>query len=984
MTSSRYRCRQAFWSILTTLAFLFIDAGTAYSTATDQRSLGPRARAEFLPDQLIVKFASPLASPSAAGGPAALSALALPGNCTAILAKARARELVQMFPEKLWEPAISTAANELASIYEIRFESAIDIPKIAGLLGSQPDVLYAEPYYLRYPAYEPNDPARTLQNYLSTIRAREGWDISRGDSSIVIAIVDTGVDWMHEDLSANIWKNPREIPGNNVDDDSNGYIDDVHGWDFGGLDGTADNDPREDQPDHGTHVAGIAAAVTDNNTGVAGVAFRARIMPVKASRHDIRLNGRAAITYGYRGIVYAADNGATIINCSWGGSGYSRFEQEVTNYATSRGALVVAAAGNGGSSEKFYPAAYGNVLAVAATDNNDIHASFSNFGHWVGISAPGLAIYNVWQTNSYAYLSGTSMSAPMAAGVCALVKAANTAWSPLQIAQQVRVSAQNIDAANPAFAKKLGFGRLDALRALTVTSPGVRWIAMSVSEIRGDQDGVIAPDEDIGVGFTLVNYLQRADNLSLSASTTDPYISITSSTLALGSLAGNDTLTTAGMITFHVAPGAPSNHRVDFLLDIVADGYTDWQPFELMIKPASADVQGGNVATTLSSFGALGYYDYAESGASVGLGFQFPIGTASALYHGGFLVATAANRVSDVSYGRADGIISSHPRYDFATTADGDMKRPANPVASTELRSRFTDVAAESPIGVTVTQTAQAWNEPPNDDFVILQYAIQNTSGATISALYAGFYLDWDIFEPTANFAGWDQENQLGFMHANNSAYYGICTLAPGSGDLSNHDAGTKPAQASSYRAVNNPTYVWPGFTDASKFAFLTGGFSVVASDKADDWSQQIGVGPFALAPQETLTVAFAVLGGTNLDDLKRNAQAARAVYIAINKPATPERFELAQNQPNPFRASGGGKTIIAYTLAKAAAVRIEVFNLLGQEVVRLREMRQDPGRYMVQWDGRDRSGNLVPAGTYFYQVRADNWRKARRMVVLR
>lgn len=848
----------------------------------------------------------------------------------------------------------------------------MNIPKIASVLRSQPGVVYAEPVYLRHLAYDPNDPARIAQNYLTTIRVREGWDITRGDTSVVIAIVDTGVDWMHSDLSANVWQNPGEIPNNGVDDDNNGYIDDVRGWDFGGLSGTADNDPREDRPDHGTHVAGIAAAVTDNGNGVAGVAFKCKIMPVKSSQDNIRSNGRAVITYGYQGIVYAADNGAAIINCSWGGSGYSQFEQDVIHYATSRGALVVAAAGNGGSSEEFYPAAYAHVLAVAATDHNDIHSSFSNYGYWVGVSAPGQAIYNTWQPNIYNYLSGTSMSAPMTAGVCALVKAIHNEWSPQQIGQQVRVSAENIDGANPTFAKKLGFGRIDVPRALTVVSPAVRWIQMTVSEISGNQDGIIEPGEIIGVGFTLVNYLQQANNLRVSASAIDASISMTTSSLTLGNLAGGDTLATPGQIIFHVAENAPSNHRIDFLLDIVADGYADWQPFKLIIKPASADVQGGNVATTLSSFGALGYFDYVESGSSIGLGFQFPIGSASALYHGGFLLATAANQVSDVAYGRADGVISNNPRYDFATAPDGDIKRRVGTIASTEITSRFTDSAAESPIGVEMVQTALAWNDPPNDDFIILQYTIQNKSGAVINNLHAGFYLDWDILDATANFAGWDHENQLGYMYASNSAYYGICAVAP--------------ANASSYRAVSNPTFVWNGFTDASKFQFFTGGFSVVTSDKADDWSQQIGVGPFILQPDETVTVAFAVLGGTDLKDLNTNALAARAVYVpvGVDDLPTPARFELSQNRPNPFHAEGDNDTVISYRLAKDALVQVRVFNLLGQEVALLHEARQSAGRYTVNWNGRDASGNFVPSGIYFYQVLADNVRMARRMVILR
>ena len=952
-------------TLLTGLCLVLLDTAP-FAAELDERP-------QFLQDRLVIKFSSPVSAGLLRGTTASF---VLPGRCNAILAAAGAQEVRQLFP--IHEAAFrkSLLSDELSSIYEIRFGRDINVAKLINVLRSETGVAYAEPRRLRYLTYTPNDPAlaQGLQNYLTLVRAREAWDLSRGNSGVIVAIVDTGVDWNHEDLAANIWSNPGEVPNNANDDDHNGFVDDVRGWDFGGLSGTPDNDPREDRADHGTHVAGIAAAVSDNGKGVSGIAFHCTIMPVKTSQDDIRNGNDALIAYGYEGIVYAADNGASVINCSWGGPGYSQFEQDVINYATRHGALVVAAAGNSAASEEFYPAAYDHALAVASINGAEVRSTFSNYGNWVDVSSPGEALYSTWQSAAepYTYLSGTSMASPVVAGVCALVKSQHPEWLPEQVGQQVRVSAENIDALNSRYARQIGFGRVDAYSALTASSPAVRWVRLNVVETTGNQNAIIEPGETIGLLFDVTNYLQNASNVSLNASTADPYASILSPARSLGTLAGGDTLTAAQPVLFRVADNTPSNHRLDFLLTTTATGYSDYQPFHLVVRPALADVQGGNVAATISSFGALGFYDYADTGENVGLGFQFPAGSSSALFHGGFLLATGANHVSDVAYGRADGITASNPRYDFATASGGDIKSRIPTISSSELISRFDDSVAESPIGVEVTQTALTWNDPPNDDFVVLQYAIRNTKAAAITNLYAGYYLDWDIINSGANFINWDSDHQLGYMYASNSNYYGICAVSP---DL-----------ATSYRAINNPNDVWNGFLDGRKFDFFIGGFTDVAGTSPDDWSQQLGVGPFTLGPNETTTVAFAILGGTSLTDLRTNAEAARSVYspVGVEEAPAPFRFELAQNQPNPFALSSRGQTRIAYSLARDANVRVKIFNLLGQEVATLREDRQAAGRYAVSWSGRDLQGTLVPSGIYFYQVLADNQRLVRRMVVLR
>ncbi|OPH10184.1 S8 family serine peptidase [Cylindrospermopsis raciborskii] len=256
----------------------------------------------------------------------------------------------------------------------------------------------------------------------------EVWSRGYTGQGVVVAVVDTGVDYTHSDLDANIWVNTREVSGNGIDDDANGYIDDIRGWDFVGN----DNDPM-DGNSHGTHVAGTIAG-ENNGTGVTGVAYNARIMPVRVLDN----NGSGSSLGVANGIRYAADNGARVINLSLGG-GYSSNIYSAIQYATTRGATVVMAAGNSGASQPDYPAFHATEygLAIGAVDSNSNIASFSNrAGNNSAmryVVAPGVSIYSTVPNNGYATYSGTSMAAPHAAGVVALMLSANSALTPVQV-----------------------------------------------------------------------------------------------------------------------------------------------------------------------------------------------------------------------------------------------------------------------------------------------------------------------------------------------------------------------------------------------------------------------------------------------------------------------------------------------------------------------------------------------------------------------
>lgn len=311
--------------------------------------------------------------------------------------------------------------------------------------------------------------------------AESAWHLVETDAEpVVVAVIDTGLDWHHLDLDwKNLWRNPEEVPDNGVDDDRNGFVDDVIGWDFVG----GGNKPW-DYDGHGTMVAGIIAATWNNGAGIAGINPFARIMVVKA----LNTFGHARASNVAHAVVYATDNGARIINLSVGGKGITRVERRAIEYAEAKGVLVVVAAGNDGKDVSGYgPAGLDSVVTVASTDLEDRRAPFSNWGRLVDVAAPGLDVLSlrarrtdtlrdlpdspyepgsayVGEDRRYYRSSGTSFSAPIVAGVASLLFSQDASRTAAQVKQMLLQSAR--DVGTPGFDRHTGYGLVDARAAL--------------------------------------------------------------------------------------------------------------------------------------------------------------------------------------------------------------------------------------------------------------------------------------------------------------------------------------------------------------------------------------------------------------------------------------------------------------------------------------------------------------------------------------
>jgi subtilisin family serine protease len=339
-------------------------------------------------------------------------------------------------------------------------------------LTGQASVLWSSPNFYHAATdprdFTPNDPQYGAQYHHTRMQNNLAWDITLGNPSIRIGVTDDGVSLPHQDLQPNIWINPGEIPGNSIDDDSNGYIDDVNGWDFS----SANNDPNPNGAnDHGTHVAGITAGRTHNAIGISGTAGLATIVPMQFYLGTSSWTA-AIINETYR---YAADNSIQIVTTSYNVDGWVGDPVFLAGlqYMYDAGVLHFNSAGN---NNQLNPPrqVFDQSLFVASTDSADLKSSFSNYGTGIDIAAPGSNILATVLNNGYGTKSGTSMSTPNAAGAAALVWGQNPGWSRDQVAAQLLFFADNIDTLNPTFAGLLGTGRANSFRALSNTLPAPR------------------------------------------------------------------------------------------------------------------------------------------------------------------------------------------------------------------------------------------------------------------------------------------------------------------------------------------------------------------------------------------------------------------------------------------------------------------------------------------------------------------------------
>lgn len=894
---------------------------------------------DYLPDVIIVKFrkGTTAAQISSAGSASGLRNLNF---------KASELNINQLFKNSV--KAISSEAIQrmaikdtvgIDRIYELRFNSKQGIEKVINELLKNPNIEYAEPSYLHYVSYTPNDPLFSgFQSQLKQVKAEQSWDLIRNSSNTIIAIVDTGTDMDHVDLKANII-----FPG----------------IDLVGVSGTnpqVDNNPdvSSDSTDHGVSVSGIASAVSDNGLGIASIAYNAKLMIVKACAD----NNATVIYKGYEGIKYAADNGAHIINCSFSGPNGSSFGQDIVNYAMSKGSLIVACAGNSNSSAPEYPAAYAGVLGVSAVDLNDKKNNFSSYGSHISISAPGV-VYSSKNGNKYGLVAGTSFSAPMVSSAAALVRSRFPAFDMFQVAEQLKVSSDNIDQLNPGYAGQLGHGRLNVFRALTETLPSIKYQKITFND-KGN--GSIPAGDTLSIFLDIKNFLSPATALSIKLLTTNPNIQIINQQYMVSSIGTKELKTMIGPFRVYVRPGTPDNELVNFSINYSSGGnYLSTEQLQVRVARDFMNINVNQISSTISSNGRIGY---ADSDGEDGLGFIYK--SEPLLVEASLMIGKSASEVSNNArsgFGTSD----EHFVKKLRVFKDDDTK------AAFLGHSEFDDSGSPNRLNLYVRHSQTAFATVPDDKYIISEYEIRNAGQTVLNGIYAGLFSDWDVDQIARDVTKYDAANRLAYVYGRHGGtYYAGVKLLSTTGKAVYYPlANQVPA---------DPIFADGEFSIAEKYQTLSAGIkSTGLGENVPDGYDVLlvsGYGPFTIPINGTVKVAFALIGGDSLTDLQASAVAAQKKYDELNSSEIAEAedgFVLRQNFPNP----GFDQTTIDFSLSRPGLTNLILYDSTGKAVRELIKDSLATGSYRINVDLAD-----LQSGIYIYKMQFEGREKTLKLLI--
>ncbi len=936
------------------------------------------------------------------------------GTLSTVFARAGITGMQQMFPSR--NGAAKNPAGPDTVGLERLFIARIASPgdsayAAAALLSRTAGVEYAEPKYMQWLTATPNDPLLTNQNAaLSRMNAYNGWDLRKGSPDITIADIDGGTDWRHEDLLANVRINALEdinknkqfdaADVNGIDDDGNGFIDDVAGWNF-----TNDtNDPRglpatPQSYAHGTATASHFGAVTDNNLGMAGSSWNCSLLPVCTASATTD-NG---IQYGYEGIVYAFRSGAKVINCSWGRiGGFSRFEQDVISAATSAGALVVAAAGNDNLDHDIsphYPSNYQGVLAVGAVYSaSDEKAPFSNYGVSVPVFAPGVSILSAFAGGGYGDGgSGTSYSSPFVAGLAGLIKVQHPDWSPAQIAAQIRTTADPIDAVNPVYQGLLGRGRVNFARALTESHPALD--LMNVQAITPGGRKLFLAGDTIVVSAEVMNpTILPVTSAQFTVTTSNPLLQVIAGTASVSGIAPGQQVR---LPDFRLFVGQlPAAREVGIRIRWQINGSEgDGDALRVMLFPSMPlwlmDFEG--TGTGLFSVKAVDRdVAWAAGGNAQG---SAPLVMRTT--NGGLSWADVTGDMPNVDLYCVAALDQQRA---WAGTGDGRIVSTSDGGSSWTVRSY---PGRQSPFinGVWMFPggTGYAQGDPPGDGrFIVLKTTDFGSTWEHLASEPAGSAGEagWNnAFWWTDASHGWFGTNRnrawrttdggttWGSAPTGSTNSYGIAFGDPNNG-LAVHDAGaiTRTTDGGiTWNGTASPTtdqIAAVTLVAGSTKAWLTNGGSMYRSGNGgQSWSSQ------ALFPitgsLSHLSFADSSTGWAVTSDgevLRYDPSTLTSVDGQLAE-TLPDGYRLEQNYPNPFNPS----TRIEFHLPAAGRVTVTLFDLLGREVRVLADAEYGPGGHGVTLDA---SG--LASGTYVYGivVRGGNgvetFRRARTLILLR
>lgn len=824
---------------------------------------------------------------------------------------------------------------DLSLIYSFKYTADMKLEKVINQMKSLGYFEFVEPWYVPkldvcVPTEAVGSQYHLQGNVTGSINVRNtAWCLSNGSASVVIGICDTGIELNHPDLQANI-VSPLP-PGCDV--------------------GMNDSDPTWQGDAHGVAVSGDASAVTNNGTGVASPGWSCKLLPVKIA------DASGALVAAYTGITFAADNGAKIINCSWGGGGGGSYGQTIIDYAViNKNCLIVASAGNGGANQQLYPSSYNNVYRVASSTSTDTKSGFSDYGNDVDYAAPGSSIYSTTGGGGYGPMSGTSMASPVSAGAAGLIQSYfnyTGVGSNFQIGEKMKQTCDPMPSSSQYNAGTLGKGRIDCNNALTQAAKSL--IANPITITDGGDD-VFMPNETLSITALYTNYL---DPSSSSASATLSVLSgpgtVTGgSPYTIGALATLATNPQSAPFSLLVAPTATVNAVIQCRITITDGTFTGNQYFSIVVNEDYVNIVINDVFTSITSKGRIGYN---ADGQQQGLGFEYQLPTPeNLLYEMSLMIGTSSTKVSDMFRGAATGgdtdFGSLVRAYEVIPTSFSDF----------DVAGKFNDVPSPSPVPVEVRHQAYAWATAPYRKFVIVKYVIKNTSASTLNNMYAGIIADWDITNAGQNKAAYDAGNKMGYVYMTGAGgKYAAFKLLTGAG-VTHYVVDNVAGGGGGV----DPTAGTPEFSTAEKYTVLStnrnaDGFAATGGDVMD----AVSTGPLSVTAGDSVVVAFAIIAGDNLADIQNSACQAQAKWDNTGPCATNDINDvIAENlwievYPNPASSIVN----INYTIAGGSA-SLKLVNSLGEVVMTFDNIAQ--GRNTLPVDV-----SKLSAGNYFCHFKA-------------
>ena len=879
-----------------------------------------------------------------------------------------------------------------------------DMEQAARKLADQPGVAWAEPVWDHHLFLRPNDPlfGDGSQQYLDLINAPAAWDVSTGSDTVVVAIIDTGILLDHPDLVNKIWFNPGETgidddgndkARNGIDDDGNGLVDDYTGWDF--FDD--DNDPNPGPTsNHGTHVTGIAAAESNNSTGVASLGYNTSFYPIKVSPDD-----GSSLRFGYEAMLYAAALGVDVINASWGSPRFSRTGREVVRTVTESGTLIVAAAGNDNDDQIIYPAGYPEVISVAAGNLSSEKADFSSFGSFVDVSAPGDEIFSTLATDpSYGLSSGTSMASPLVAAQAALIRAANPAFDIDQIRAQIvaTTTPMNISSGAAYTEFELGSGLIDASSAVGDAVYDLEIFRAAFHDSTSNNNDIFERGEVIAVDLIFKNYGLGANDVTVQLTPLDPEVlqfedGSSSSTLTTGSVAHSEKLARR-RVRLLVTPKAEIDQKVQLRLTYnYPDGTSTSEVVSTNVLPSLVAFRANTIAFSVDGEGHIGFANYPEF--TKGIPFVIQQNTTQReqflgiglLLEGGLLFGSASEN-RDGSFAISSSIRSGNPSQadqDFAVR-EPITQEQIDEAGSLKSTVVFTDIdAGTESYNVIVRNETFAFNEVGHEQYALFAYDFENRDGSRdYNEFRAGLFYDFNLpfGEAENDTAYYDAERDLLVMQSSPDGVDGD-TLFIGAtviGGIGTPWIIENGANGSIDFGIDN------GFTEEEKWQALSGG---IRSETAPSMVNGPGDLSFVISPPalnlprgSRERVIFAVGYGFTRAELFTQIENARQRsserIVSIEEPVapnnTPTGFAITGIYPNPFNPT----TTIQFSVEQPQRVDIELFDITGRAIRTITSGRFTSGSHAVRLDG-----SRLSSGVYLVRISGQDGSRAYRKVTL-